>query len=90
MAAAEDEEAEGLDEGRFADPRHARDAETQRPADRRDERRLEHRLGGAAVIGARRFDEGDGTRQRPPVAGTHGGGEGGGIGRALIIHERRE
>ena len=67
-------QTEGLDEGRLADPRHAGDPDPDRtPALR--QQRLEQPRRILPVVGPGRFDEGNGARQCPAVAGEHGGGQ---------------
>jgi hypothetical protein len=66
-------ETEAFDKGRFAGARRPGDAEPGRAARVRQDR-LDEPLGFGAVIGAGRFDQRDGARQRAPVAGAQGGG----------------
>jgi hypothetical protein len=60
VALADQMQAEGLDEGRFSDPRHAGDTEPHGLARIRQERRLQC-LGRGAVVGAARFRPSDGA-----------------------------
>ena len=72
MPARDAVEAEALDEGRFAGAGRPGNADPGGAAGRRQDR-LDQRLGGAAMVGAGRFDEGDGAGQRAPVAAPDGG-----------------
>ena len=74
MPLVEQMQAEGLDEGGFADAGHAGDAEPQRAAgmgqDFRDQR---FRVG--AVVGAGRFEQRNGARQGTTLTGQQAGGK---------------
>ena len=79
VATLDQVQAEGLDESRLAHPRRARDADAHRFAGPRQELG-EQRPRPLLVVGAGRFDQGDGARQRPPVAADDAVGEGLGLG----------
>ena len=74
MARSDQVQPEGLDERGLADPGHAGDAEAHRPA-ALGQHTLQKRVGLGPVVGAGRFDERDGLRQHPPVAGQHALGQ---------------
>jgi hypothetical protein len=68
MPAFDQVHAQRFDEGRLADAGHARYPEAQRtPGMRQDG--VEQFLRPQAVVASRRFDQGDGLGQRPPIAG---------------------
>src|SRR6266404_4223966 len=64
-------EAEALDKGRFAGTGRAGYADPNRTPGI-GQQRLDEPFGRLAMVGAGRFDEGDGAGERPPVAPPHG------------------
>src|SRR5216683_6582266 len=67
-------EAKALDEGRFARTRRAGNADADRtPAIWQEH--LDEPLGLLAMVGAGRFDQGDGAGERPPIAPPQGRGQ---------------
>jgi hypothetical protein len=68
MAALAQAQAERLDKGRFADPRHAGDAHAVRLSSLRQKRR-EHLLGALFVGGMIAFDQRDRASQERAIAG---------------------
>jgi len=71
-AALDQGEAEALDEGRLSDPGNASDAEPHRPAGVRQQAG-QQRIGALAMIGPRRFDQGDGLGERTTIPAQQGG-----------------
>ena len=74
VAALHQEQPQALDEGRLADPRHARDAQPQRAAAVRQQR-VDQFVGAQPVVLARGFEQrdglGDGTALHRPVRAEH-------------------
>ena len=80
MASSNDMQAEALDERRFADAGNARNTQADGAPGIR-QKLTEQRLGGLAMVGAGRFDEGYGARQGAALACPHRRGKVCGSGR---------